>query len=70
MGGGALSSATCQILADILGRKIEAVHNPQNVRALGAAIVVAVGMVYLRKKKRLKLQKTLVSFCLFLVMLC
>ncbi|HWT75307.1 MAG TPA: FGGY-family carbohydrate kinase [Mobilitalea sp.] len=44
VGGGALSSLTCQILADILGRKVETVPNPQNVGAVGAALVVAVGI--------------------------
>ena len=44
VGGGALSPLTCQILADIIGRKVETVHNPQNVGAVGAALVVAVGI--------------------------
>jgi xylulokinase len=44
VGGGALSSVTCQILADITGRTIETVVNPQNVGAAGAALTAAVGM--------------------------
>lgn len=44
VGGGALSSLTCQILADILNRKVETVEGPQNVGAAGAAIVVAIGL--------------------------
>lgn len=44
VGGGALAETTCQILADILGRKIETVENPQNVGAVGAAILVAIGL--------------------------
>jgi xylulokinase len=44
VGGGALSTVTCQILADILGRKIEMVPDPQNAGAVGAAIVTAVGL--------------------------
>ncbi len=44
VGGGALSPVTCQILADITGRKIETVPNPQNVGAVGAAAVCAVGL--------------------------
>ncbi len=44
VGGGALSSLTCQILADILDRKIETVPNPQNVGSVGAAITAAVGL--------------------------
>ena len=44
VGGGALSPVTCQILSDILNRKVETVENPQNVGAVGAAITVAVGL--------------------------
>ncbi len=44
VGGGALSDATCQILADITGRTIETVASPQNVGAVGAAAVVGVGL--------------------------
>ena len=44
VGGGALSPVTCQMLADILGRTVETVDSPQNVGAVGAAAVVAVGL--------------------------
>ena len=44
VGGGALSRVTCQILADITGRTIETVDNPQNVGSAGAALTAAVGM--------------------------
>jgi len=44
VGGGALSPVSCQMLADILGRRIETVASPQNVGAVGAAAVAAVGM--------------------------
>ena len=44
VGGGALSALTCQILADVLGRKVETVNKPQNVGAVGAAVVVATGI--------------------------
>ena len=44
VGGGALSDVTCQILADITGRKVETVDSPQNVGAVGAAVVMAVGL--------------------------
>ena len=44
VGGGALSPVTCQILSDILERKIETVENPQNVGAVGAAVTAAVGL--------------------------
>ncbi|MCR5783446.1 MAG: FGGY-family carbohydrate kinase [Clostridia bacterium] len=44
VGGGALSPVTCQILSDVTGKKIETVDNPQNVGAVGAAVLVAVGL--------------------------
>ena len=44
VGGGALSPVTCQMLADITGRKIETVSNPQEVGAVGTALVVAAGL--------------------------
>ena len=44
VGGGALSPVSCQMLADILGRRIETVANPQNVGSVGAAAVTAVGL--------------------------
>ncbi|MCR4610655.1 MAG: carbohydrate kinase, partial [Lachnospiraceae bacterium] len=43
VGGGALSPVTCQILADILGRKIITIENTKDVGAIGAAMLVAVG---------------------------
>ena len=48
VGGGALSAVTCQILADITGRTIETVDNPQNAGAAGAALTAAVGMGVVR----------------------
>lgn len=44
VGGGALSPITGQILADITGRRIDVVVNPQNVGAVGAAAVIGVGL--------------------------
>ena len=44
VGGGALNDSTCQILADCTGRVVETVPSPQNVGAVGAAVVVAVGL--------------------------
>jgi xylulokinase len=44
VGGGALASLTCQILSDILGRRIETVPSPQNAGSVGAALVAAVGL--------------------------
>ena len=39
-----MSPVTSQILADITGRTIEVVESPQNVGAVGAAAVAAVGL--------------------------
>ena len=44
VGGGALSDVTGQILADITGREIETVENPQNVGAVGAAVIIGLGL--------------------------
>lgn len=44
VGGGALSPVSCQMLSDILGRNIETVDSPQNVGAVGAAVIMAVGL--------------------------
>lgn len=43
VGGGALSSVTCQILADMTGRRVETVASTKDVGAVGAAMLVAVG---------------------------
>lgn len=40
----ALAPLTCQIRADVLGREIETIENPQNAGAVGAAAVAAVGL--------------------------
>src|SRR5690554_809137 len=48
-GGGALAPLTCQILSDVLGREIEVVDNPQNTGAVGAAVVIAVGLGIIEK---------------------
>ena len=42
VGGGALNDSTSQILADCTGRVIETVASPQNVGAVGAAVLIAV----------------------------
>jgi xylulokinase len=44
VGGGALSDETCRILADVTGRAVEAVADPQNAGAAGAALVAAWGL--------------------------
>jgi xylulokinase len=46
VGGGALSPVTCQILSDILGRRIETVPDPQDVGSVGAAAVACQGLGY------------------------
>lgn len=43
VGGGALSKVTAQILADVLQRGVDVVEHPQDVGAVGAAVLVAVG---------------------------
>jgi xylulokinase len=52
VGGGALSSLTCQILADVLGKTVETVSKPQNAGAMGAAIVAAVGLGYIENLEK------------------
>lgn len=49
VGGGALAPLTCQTISDIIGCEIETVDSPQNVGALGAAVLVAVGLGVLDK---------------------
>jgi xylulokinase len=44
IGGGARGKPWMQILADITGKKIETVCEPQEAGAVGAALVAAVGM--------------------------
>ena len=58
VGGGALSHLTCQMLADITGRRIETISNPQEVGATGTALVVAAGI---KKVNVLDLAKELVK---------
>lgn len=44
VGGGALSDAVSRILADITGRTVEAVENPQNAGAMGAAALAGISL--------------------------
>ena len=44
VGGGARTPAICQILSDVLGRKVETVASPHNVGSVGAAALIATGM--------------------------
>lgn len=44
VGGGAKSPVWCQIMADVTGRTIETVQNPQDIGAAGAAIICGIGL--------------------------
>ena len=44
VGGGALSDVMCQILADVTGRIIETIDDPQDAGAAGAALVAGIGL--------------------------
>lgn len=44
VGGGAKSEVWSQVMADVTGRAIEIIEEPQNAGALGAAVVTAVGL--------------------------
>jgi xylulokinase len=44
VGGGAKSEVWRQIMADVTGRTIQAVENPQDAGAMGAALISAVGL--------------------------
>jgi xylulokinase len=44
VGGGAKSELWGQIMADVTGRTIETIENPQSTGAFGAAVVSAVGL--------------------------
>jgi xylulokinase len=44
VGGGAKSEVWCQIMADVTGRTIETIENPQNTGAFGAAVIIGVGL--------------------------
>ncbi|MCC8022533.1 MAG: FGGY-family carbohydrate kinase [Clostridiales bacterium] len=54
VGGGALADLTCQILADCLGRTVETVDSPQNVGAVGAAAVMALGLGHISTLDEIK----------------
>jgi len=43
-GGGAKSEVWCQIMADVTGKVVETIEEPQNAGALGAAVVTAGGL--------------------------
>jgi len=54
VGGVARSSFVCQTLADITGRKVERILQPENVGAMGAAALVALGLGKIRDFEELK----------------
>ncbi len=43
-GGGALSEVTGRILADITGRPVQSIENPQNAGAVGAAVMIGLNL--------------------------
>lgn len=54
VGGGALSTVSCQMLADIIGRTVETCDYPQNVGAVGAAAIAGVGLGAIEKIEDIK----------------
>jgi xylulokinase len=44
VGGGAKSAVIAQMLADVLGKTVETIENPQNAGAVGAAVLVGLGL--------------------------
>jgi xylulokinase len=53
-GGGAKSDVWCQIMADVTGKTVEIIEEPQNAGALGAAVVTAVGLKIFRNFDEVK----------------
>ncbi|MHA1468416.1 MAG: FGGY-family carbohydrate kinase, partial [Promethearchaeota archaeon] len=47
IGGGANSNIWCQIIADVLNRKIKQVKDPIQANARGAAFIASVGLGYI-----------------------
>ncbi len=54
VGGGAISPVTSQILADITGKTVETIGEPQNVGAVGAAALVGVGLGVIPSVEKVK----------------
>jgi len=44
VGGGAKSEVWCQIMADVTGRAIETIENPQDAGTVGAAAICGIGL--------------------------
>ena len=62
VGGGALSDVTSQILADITGKTVETVNRPQDIGAVGAAAMVAIGLGVIENVAKVSLVKNHVAF--------
>jgi len=54
VGGGARSDLWCQIIADITGKKIQQVENPQLAGAKGVALLASMTLGYLEKFEQIK----------------
>jgi xylulokinase len=54
VGGGAKSDLWCQIIADITGKKIRRVENPQLAGAKGIALLASMTLGYLEKFEQIK----------------
>jgi xylulokinase len=54
VGGGARSDLWCQIIADITGKKIQQVKNPQLAGAKGVALLASMTLGYLKKFEQIK----------------
>ena len=54
VGGGALSDVTSQILADITGKTVETINRPQDIGAVGAAAMVAIGLGVIENVAKVK----------------
>jgi xylulokinase len=54
IGGGARSDLWMQVIADVTGRRVEAVANPQEAGALGCALAVGVGLGMFPEYKDIK----------------
>ncbi len=54
VGGGAKSETWSQIMADVTGRTIETISRPQDVGAIGAAMIAAVGLGVIKSYKEIK----------------
>ncbi len=53
-GGSAISPYICQVLADVLNRRVETIENPRHVGAMGAAALMAVSFGLISDIKEIK----------------